>query len=175
MRVLALSLVFVALLAPASTPVFAHGGQYRVPAGEVPPDSRDPSDPPPPEGNDGTPTPPDSPPPGTPTPPPGGGEGTPTPPPEGTPDKPGGGGPVPPPPGPGGPGGTSTGRTPARKGPSFDSWQYWWNHNKDALLGGRAAFRGESRGGGFGEMDGVDIAGERQDMTAKAVESRVVP
>ena len=27
---------------------YAHGGQYRGPAGEVPPDSREPSDPPPP-------------------------------------------------------------------------------------------------------------------------------
>src|SRR5687767_15773319 len=67
------------LAIPASgRTAFAHGGQYRGPAGEVPPGSRQPEDPPPPESGGSTPTPPDGSG-GTPTPPDGSG-GTPTPP-----------------------------------------------------------------------------------------------
>jgi HEAT repeat protein len=158
---------------------YAHGGQYRGPAGEVPPDSRQPEDPPPPETGGGTPTPPDGGG-GTPTPPPDGGGGTPTPPPDGTPDPTGPtGGTVPQPGTPGG-GGTKTGSKVARKGPSYESWLFWWNYNKDEIINLKNKLRsglgssGTGLGlGGFAEGSGHSA--EVQNVTQKAIEQRVVP
>jgi HEAT repeat protein len=172
-------LVVVSLVAAAPgsvLPARAHGGQYRGPAGEVPPESRQPEDPPPPNDG-GTPTPPDIGG-GTPTPPPDEGGGTPTPPPGGTPDPTGGGGGVPQPPGTGG-AGTRTGRLPTRKGPSFDSWLFWWNYNRDAILDLRRALRSgrDASSGGLGEAADLGASGveEDADVTARTVEARVVP
>ena len=112
----------------------AHGGAYRGPAGEVPPDSRDPKDPQPPPEQGG---------PGT---PPAGGGGTPTPPPgnpgtggEDPPPDPEPKGPPPAPGGPGapvGPGGIATpgGRRAAPPPMSFENWLFWWAYNKDPIL-----------------------------------------
>ncbi len=179
MRRIALGLA--ALLVTAATPAgtrfaLAHGGQYRGPAGEVPPDSRTPADPPPPDTGGNTPTPPDG---GgsTPTPPPGGG-GTPTPPDGGggTPDGSGdpSGGPA------GGPSGgprTPTGRLPARRAIAYESWLFWWNHNKDGILGD-AARKGDARYGSSITVlvdSGDGNGSEPEDLTARAIEARVVP
>jgi HEAT repeat protein len=178
MRVLLAALAAASFLfAPASRTAFAHGGAYRGPAGEVPPDSRTPSDPPPPDTGGGTGTPPDT---GgdTPTPPDGGTPGTPTPPDgSGDPAPPGTGGP-PPASGPGGPG-TRTPKIPAKKGLSYESWLFWWNHNKDLILdqcrarsGGLAA---TTRGALGVSVDGEGSVEEAQDLTARAVERDVVP
>ena len=165
----------------AGRTAFAHGGQYRGPAGEVPPGSRDPQDPPPPESGGSTPTPPDGGE-GTPTPPDGPGGGTPTPPGgDGapTPDNPGGD--VPQPPGPGGPGGTNTpGKKAPKKGASFESWLFWWNYNKDEILNLKRRLRSglDSSGDGIGTMSGTDgapQASELQDVTAQRIRAEVVP
>ncbi len=172
--------VMLALPAAART-AYAHGGQYRGPAGEVPPDSRQPEDPPPPDTGGGTPTPPDTGGGGTPTPPDSGG-GTPTPPPDtGTPDNPGGTGGGVPPTGAGPGGGTGTGgkKLPAKKGPSYESWLFWWNYNKDEIINIKKAVRAGLRasGGSFSDMAeaGGETVGVEQNITAKAVEARVVP
>lgn len=127
---------------------FAHGGAYRGPAGEVPPDSREPSDPPPPPEGGG---------PGTPGgdtgggPTTGGGDvgGGPT---------TGGGGGGPPsggggggaPPSGGGGGGPTTGGGPGRragaKGPGYEDWTFWWNYNKDELLNLKQVIKKNQRG-----------------------------
>lgn len=182
MRWLSVALSAAALLlglpATART-AFAHGGQYRGPAGEVPPDSRQPEDPPPPDTGGGTPTPPDGGG-GTPTPPDGGG-GTPTPPDDGggtgTPPDDGGGG-VPPGPGPGG--GTRTGgKLPTKSGPAFESWLFWWSYNKDGIINIKKAIRGAGNKSGSGitvlSDGGSGNETDSQDMTAKAVEAQVVP
>jgi HEAT repeat protein len=178
MRVLLAALAAASFLAaPASRTAFAHGGQYRGPAGEVPPDSRQPHDPPPPDTGGGrTPTPPDTGGNGTPTPPDTGGDGTPTP-----PDQPG----DPTPPGEGaggpgtpkGPGGTKT-KIPAKKPLSYESWLFWWNHNKDSILADFRARAGRSATsrvaiGAMGE-EGNDVE-ESQDLTARTVETELVP
>ncbi|MHC4924716.1 MAG: HEAT repeat domain-containing protein, partial [Planctomycetota bacterium] len=159
----------------------AHGGQYRGPAGEVPPDSRQPEDPPPPDSGGGTPTPPDGPG-GTPTPPDGG--GTPTPPDSGgsdtPPDKtPPTGGDVPGPTG-GPQGGTKTGgKLPTKKGPSYESWLFWWNYNKDEIINIKSTIRA---GGPASSGDlGISTTGtgrnesEAQNITARTIEADVVP
>jgi len=142
------------LVVAAPVVAFAHGGSYKGPAGEVPPDSRTPSDPPPPPGG-GTPsTPggenpsgpstggPDAGSPSTPSggSPTGGGTGS------------GAGGPST-----GGNGGTgpSTGRPGgAKKGAGYDSWVGWWGYNKDEFLQMKAAAnrirRGPVTGTAFG-------------------------
>lgn len=182
MRRFLLGLVSLSLVAsaPSLTPAaFAHGGQYRGPAGEVPPDSRQPHDPPPPDSGGQTPTPPDS---GgsTPTPPGGGGGGTDTPPGGGgTPDGPEGpGGGVPQPPSTGG-APTPTRRTTARRAVSYDSWRFWWGYNKDELLDLRGALRGMAgvSGGNLGVVAGYEAGGEAppEDLTARALETRIVP
>jgi HEAT repeat protein len=184
MRKLLLGLVALALgLAnPVSLKTaYAHGGQYRGPAGEVPPDSRQPEDPPPPDTGGGTPTPPDSGG-GTPTPPDGGG-GTPTPPDSGgggdtggTP--PSGGGSMPPPSGPSG--GTTTGKKPGKKGPSYESWLFWWNYNKDEIVNIKARIR-SGQAVSTATTSGITIEGasrgeaEAQNVTAQAIETQVVP
>ncbi len=182
MRWLSVALGAAALMlglpATAKT-AFAHGGQYRGPAGEVPPDSRQPEDPPPPDTGGGTPTPPDGGG-GTPTPPDGGG-GTPTPPSDGggtpSPDDGSGGGV----PAGGGPsGGTKTGgKLPTKKGQSFDSWLFWWSYNKDRIINIKQAIRGAGNRSGSGITvltdSGSGNESEAQDLTARAVEAQVVP
>jgi HEAT repeat protein len=182
MRRYALGLIALALVmaTPASVKLaYAHGGQYRGPAGEVPPDSRQPEDPPPPDTGGGTPTPPDTGG-GTPTPPDSGG-GTPTPPPDtgGTPTPPpAGGGGVPPAGGGGGPG-TKTGKSPGKKGPSYESWLFWWNYNKDEIINIKKALRSGLANSGAGGLSSVaneiDSAEQAQNITAKMIEQRVVP
>jgi len=133
-------LLGLVILALAVSTAYAHGGSYRGPAGEVPPNMRKPEDPPPPSEG-GTPTPPPEEDPGTPTPPdqpqPGGRPDAPPPP--GSDD---GGGSRPVLPGAGGGagagGGTATpGGNNRRVGPpptTFDSWEFWWGYNKDDIL-----------------------------------------
>jgi len=137
MRLILTTMASAALLLAAPgliSDALAHGGAYRGPAGEVPPDSREPFDPPPPPETGGPTTPPgeaggpttgDG---GVGTPSTGeGGTGTPS---SGTggtgPSSPDGsaGGPKT---GPGRPGGAS-------KGPGYEDWTFWWNFNKDELL-----------------------------------------
>lgn len=116
---------------------FAHGGSYRGPAGEVPPDSREPSDPPPPPEGGGPQTPGGDNPGGPTT---GGGD-------TGGPSTPGGGGSGPgtgggPSSGPSGGGGGGGGPTTggvgkpkgAGKGSGYEDWTFWWNYNKDEIL-----------------------------------------
>jgi hypothetical protein len=169
--------VVAALALPASV-VRAHGGQYRGPDREVPPDSRLPEDPPPPDTGNGQPTPPDSGN-GTPT-PPDGGNGTPTPPDSGT-----GGGPGGTPPGTGSPpapssGSPTTTRKTSKKGPSYDSWLFWWNYNKDEIVNVRAHVRdGRTNSSKVTSSVTIETAGtkdaEAQDVTAAAIERDVVP
>ena len=131
-------LLGLVILALAVSTAYAHGGSYRGPSGEVPPNMRKPEDPPPPSEG-GTPTPPPEEDPGTPTPPdnPNPGGRPDAPPPPGSDDN-GGSRPVLPPAGGGGAGGGTT--TPGgqkRAGPpptTFDSWEFWWGYNKDDIL-----------------------------------------
>lgn len=127
---------------------FAHGGSYRGPAGEVPPDSREPSDPPPPPEGSGPGTPGDDP--GGPTtgggdvggPSTGGGDG-------GGPPTGGSGGSGPPPSG-GSGGGPSTGGAVGKKGPAkgpgYEDWTFWWNFNKDEILQLKSVVKSTQRG-----------------------------
>ncbi len=111
---------------------YAHGGAYRGPAGEVPPDSREPSDPPPPPEGGGGPTTGGGDVGGPTT---GGGGGGPTTGGGGGPATGGGGG-APPPTG-GGAGGPITGGVGgggAAAAPGFEDWTFWWNFNKDEIL-----------------------------------------
>ena len=177
----ALAALALVLACPAGIrTAYAHGGQYRGPAGEVPPDSRQPEDPPPPDTGGGTPTPPDGGG-GTPTPPGGGDGGTPTPPDSGgTPEPPpAGGGAVPQPGGGSGPGTKTGGKLPAKKGPSYESWLFWWNYNKDEILNLKKAVRSGAVRTVTGlttvASSGNDNETAAQDITARAVESRVVP
>ena len=128
---------FAALSLVSGATAFGHGGAYRGPGGEVTGESREPSDPPPPA---------DGGPPGTPSgdnpggpntgdggsggPKTGDGGG-------GTPST-GDGGPPANPPG-NGPGGPNTkgGRAGGGKGTSLTEWTFWWNYNKDSLIGSR--------------------------------------
>jgi HEAT repeat protein len=133
----AATLVLVTAAPGFASVAFAHGGSYRGPAGEVPPDSREPSDPPPPPEGGGPQTPggdnpggpttggPDT---GGPTTPGGGGSGPST-----------GGGPSSgPSSGGGGGGGPTTGGAGkpkgASKGSGYEDWTFWWNYNKDEIL-----------------------------------------
>ncbi len=115
----------------------AHGGTYKGPPGEVPPDSRNPSDPPPP---------PEGGPPSTPGGEPGGGPTTGGATPGGSPTTPGGGtgggSPTGGTGGPtvgGGPGGSPStpggrGGGAAKAGAGYGSWVFWWGYNKDEFL-----------------------------------------
>ena len=137
MRLILTTMASAALLMAAPglvSDAFAHGGSYRGPAGEVPPDSREPSDPPPPSPGGGPTT--------------GGGEGGP--PTTGGGDVGGpttgggegggpstGGGSAPPPNTGGGTGGPRTGGFGGGGGggaPGFEDWTFWWNFNKDEIL-----------------------------------------
>jgi len=182
MRRLLLGLAVLSLVLGAPNFVrsaYAHGGQYRGPSGEVPPDSRKPEDPPPPDTGGGTPTPPDGGG-GTPTPPDGGGTstppdgGTPTPPDKGP--TPGGGVSGPTVPG----GGTRTGgKAGPNKGPSYDSWLFWWNYNKDEILNIKKRVR--EMGGASGSASVSLVAGGNtregsgQRVTDRVVQQKVVP
>lgn len=159
----------------------AHGGAYRGPAGEVPPDSREPSDPPPPPEGGG---------PGTPGgdtgggPTTGGGGGGPTtggggggPPPAG------GGGSAPPPAG-GGGGGPTTGggvtRKAGAKGPGYEDWTFWWGYNKDELLNLKAVIKKNQRGAPTGS--GAHAFGGRSGSgsavltaTDAAIKNQIIP
>ena len=161
---------------------FAHGGSYRGPAGEVPPDSREPSDPPPPPEGGGPQTPggapgggpttggPDA---GGPSTPGGGGSGPGT-----------GGGPSGPPPSGGGGGGAPTtgggkGRS-AAKGAGYEDWTFWWNYNKDEILQLKSAVKRMNRGpttsggaGGFGKRSSGSTA--IRTATDESIQRDIVP
>jgi hypothetical protein len=178
-------LIAVLVLALVAVTARAHGGSYRGPHGEIPPNMRPPEDPPPPHG-DGTPTPPpEENPPGTPT---GGdepGNGRPPPPPQ---EPPGGGdvGRVPPrvPDGAGPGSGATTG--PGRKGngpppPTLDNWEFWWGLNKDAILDLKGALGARDRAAvtgasilGAGRRLGKSPDGA-QAPTLLAIEETIVP
>lgn len=158
---------------------FAHGGSYRGPAGEVPPDSREPSDPPPPPEGGGPQTP--------------GGEqpGGPTTggPDAGGPQTPGGGGSGPssggggPPPTSGGGGGgptTGSGRPKSSsKGSGYEDWTFWWNYNKDEILQLKSAVRKMQRGPSTGSSAGA--FGKKSSGTAiksatdESIQQNIVP
>ncbi|MEN8150373.1 MAG: HEAT repeat domain-containing protein [Planctomycetota bacterium] len=159
--------------------VYAHGGAYRGPAGEVPPGQRDPKDPQPPPEN-----------PATPSPNPGGGTGTPPPgqPPSGgdggdTPDAP------PPPPsapdGPGGnngPGGIATPGGKKRAAPkmmSFENWLFWWAYNKDEILNLKSRLKNRETNiasGSSGPFLGKGKGGTgTQSATPQMIKSVIVP
>jgi HEAT repeat protein len=82
-----------------------------------------------------------------------------------------------------GPGGGNGGtRTPGRsstKGPSFDSWFFWWNYNKDEILNLKARLRrgASASGGGSGILFGGSGSNEAelQSLTAMAIEQEIVP
>ena len=160
--------------AALASDALAHGGGYRGPPGEVPPNSREPSDPPPPpEG--GPPSTPGGTPPGGPM--TGGGD------PSG-PKTPGdggsgpgtGNGPSNPPPGSGGgpTGGPKTGRGGARA-PGYSSWAFWWGFNKDEILGlksrVRTGMRGPTTQTGFGGRSAASVRA----VTDEAIANSIVP
>lgn len=160
----------------------AHGGAYRGPIGEVPPDSRDPSDPPPPPPGGGPSTPPGD-----------GGDGPSTPPDDV------GGGPTTPPDGDGpdsgpapGPGPDTTGPTPGsspgtkgglgkrpgKQGPGFESWTFWWNYNKDEILQLQTALGRAERTTGSDRVFGTGATGGARAVitaTDASIETRIVP
>lgn len=158
---------------------FAHGGQYRGPRGEVPPDSREPQDPPPPADPKPPATPAgdgtgpatgdgDIPPPTTPS----GGEGR----------DPGTGGNTPPTaPGDGrGPStsGPGKGRS-AAKGNGFEEWVYWWNVNKDEVLSAvtreRAARRASTGGAAHDLGKGGDGVTSSVRASEVSIREQVIP
>ena len=178
MRRLGPSLAAFSLVVSAAvfaTDALAHGGGYRGPPGEVPPDSREPSDPPPP---------PDGNPPQTPGGNPGGGPSTGGGDPNG-PSTPGGGsgpgtgsGPSgPPPQGGGGPGGgpkTGTRGPGSKKAPGYSSWTFWWGFNKDEILGLKSrvrGLRGPTTGTSFGKRSGSSV----RTITDEAIANSIVP
>jgi HEAT repeat protein len=157
---------------------FAHGGAYRGPAGEVPPDSREPSDPPPPPEGGGPTTPGGET--GGPTtgggdiggPSTGGGDG-------GGPTT--GGGDAGPTTGGGGTGGPKTGGagrpSSANKGPGYEDWTFWWNFNKDDILQLKSAVKRTRTGTGtavhvFGRKKDT---GEVKSATDAAIQNNIVP
>jgi HEAT repeat protein len=180
MRLILTSVAAVTLLG-LSGHAFAHGGAYRGPAGEVPPDSREPSDPPPPPegGGPGTPGGED---PGGPT--TGGGD-------VGGPGTPGGGSGGPPtsggggpPPAGGGGGGPTTGgglkRGTGPKGPGYEDWTFWWNFNKDEILNLKSIIKQNQRGAPTGS--GAHALGSRggsgtqvKTATDTAIQNEIVP
>jgi len=155
-----------------------HGGAYRGPAGEVPPDSREPSDPPPPPEGGGPTTPGGET--GGPTtgggdiggPTTGGGDG-------GGPTSGGGG--TAPTSGGGGVGGPSTGAgrsSSKNKGPGYDDWTFWWNFNKDEILGLKDHIRKSRAGTGtavhvFGRRKST--GGRIKSATRAAIDNKIVP
>ncbi len=137
MRIPLFALLLAALLLALPSTVFAHGGSYRPPVGEVPPGQRDPHDPQPPPENPGPYTPRD-----------GGGSvtdptdpGTDATPPADAPTPrtgPIGNGPGPlNPRRPGVRSGDSRGRPPL----TFESWLFWWGNNRNSIIERVAAAR----------------------------------
>jgi HEAT repeat protein len=169
------------LVAGAPGLAFAHGGSYRGPAGEVPPDSREPSDPPPPPEGGGPSTP--------------GGE-TPSGPTTGGPDAGGpstpsggtgggpssGGGGSGPSTGGGGGGGPSTGAgrpKGAGKGAGYEDWTFWWNYNKDEILQLKSAVKKMQRGPSSGNTGGM-FGKKKSDSSIKSatdesIQKNIVP
>jgi HEAT repeat protein len=160
----------------------AHGGSYRGPAGEVPPDSREPSDPPPPPEGGG---------PSSPGGNPGGGPTTGGPD-AGGPTTPGGGGSGPgsgggptggPTGGGGGGGGPTTGgaKRPANKGPGYEDWTFWWNYNKDEILQLKSAVKrmqkGPTTGGAGGAFGAKGKSGGQsiRSATDESIQKSIVP
>jgi hypothetical protein len=182
MKQLVLGLVILALVASTG---FAHGGSYRGPSGEVPPNMRKPEDPPPPDSG-GTPTPPpeedpgdshspDDPNPGRPAPPPPDGD------PGGDPGRVPGKAPDAPGPGSGavtGPGGRKNSGPPPT---TYDSWEFWWGYNKDAILNLKSRLMGsESRSsteaGILSVGKGIGKSGSStQAPTELAIQQRIIP
>jgi HEAT repeat protein len=158
--------------ASLTSDALAHGGGYRGPPGEVPPDTRPPEDPPPPpEG--GPPATPGGTPSGGPT--TGGGD-------TGGPKTPGGGsgpgtggGTSGPGPGGGGsgPSGPKTGQRGNAKGPGYSSWAFWWAFNKDEILGlksrVRTGMRNPTTQTGFGGRSAADVRGVTDEAIAKSI------
>lgn len=152
-------------------PALAHGGDYRGPAGQVPPTGRTPGDPtPPPQPNPGT----------TPS-QPGGPPGV-------TPNGPRGFGPTPARPGAPvnapvnlGPTGTtgSTGRRKPASIEGFERWEFWWGYNKDEYLklkshlnqGGAST---ESSTYFLGNAD-LDNVKDTTAPTRTVIESKIIP
>jgi HEAT repeat protein len=178
----AAALVLVAGAPGLASVAFAHGGSYRGPAGEVPPDSREPSDPPPPPEGGGPSTPggetpsgpttggPDA---GSPSTPSGGGGGGPS----------SGGGGSGPSTGGGGGGGPSTGGggrpKGAGKGAGYEDWTFWWNYNKDEILQLKSAVKKMQRGptslgsgGAFGNKKSNTAI---KSATDESIQNNIVP
>jgi HEAT repeat protein len=164
------------------TVAFAHGGSYRGPAGEVPPDSREPSDPPPPPEGGGPATPGGDAPGGPTT----GGPDT------GGPSTPGGGGSGPstgggpssgPTGGGGGGGGPTTGGAGkpkgAAKGSGYDDWTFWWNYNKDEILQLKSAVRKMQKNPSTGSSAGAFGAKPKgtaiKSATDESIQKNIVP
>jgi HEAT repeat protein len=76
-------------------------------------------------------------------------------------------------------GGTRTGGKTSKKGPSYESWLFWWNYNKDEIVNIKARLRkGRAAStGGPGMLFGNTgrNEGQIQNLTAKAIEEQVVP
>jgi HEAT repeat protein len=178
----AAALVLVAGAPGLASVAFAHGGSYRGPAGEVPPDSREPSDPPPPPEGGGPSTPggetpsgpttggPDA---GSPSTPSGGSGGGGT----------GGGGGGGPSTGGGGGGGPSTGGGArpkgAGKGAGYEDWTFWWNYNKDEILQLKSAVkkmqRGPSTGAGGNAFGKKASTSAIKSATDESIQKNIVP
>ncbi len=157
---------------------FAHGGAYRGPAGEVPPDSRNPSDPPPP-ADGGPPTTPGGETGGGPT--TGGGDvGGPT-----TGDGSGspssgssGAGPTGSGGGTGGPKSGGAGRPrSASKGLGYEDWTFWWNFNKDELLQLKSRTRSiqTATGTSIHVLGKGGSKGRVKSATEAAISNKIVP
>ncbi len=182
MRLILTTIASAALLMAAPglvSSAFAHGGAYRGPAGEVPPDSREPSDPPPPPEGGGPTTPGGET--GGPTtgggdvggPTTGGGD-------TGGPSTGGGGGA--PSTGGGGGGGPKTGGagrpSSSSKGPGYEDWTFWWNFNKDDILLLKSALKDTQAGTGtaihtFGKKR--TTGGEIKSPTDTKIQESIVP
>ena len=155
----------------------AHGGGYRPPAGEVPPESREPSDPPPPPdgappstpgGNDPSgPTTGDGPSTGGPSTPSGPGTSGPSTPPSSGPSAPGSG-PT------GGP--TTNGRGPGgKKAPGYSGWGFWWINNQSEILQVKTAVRGMHQGPSSANSFGRKDPGAIRSVTDRAIVEEIVP
>lgn len=111
--------------------VWAHGGNYRGPAGQVPPSGRTPNDPTPPPTPGGGTTPGGGSVGGGTTP---GGPPTTAPGPAGLPVGPRAGGPTGPAAGPRAGGTTPGGRRKASRAEGFERWEFWWAYNREPFL-----------------------------------------
>ncbi len=181
MRLILTTIASAALLMAAPgliSDAFAHGGAYRGPAGEVPPDSREPSDPPPPPEGGGPTTPGGE----TGGPSTGGGDiGGPS---TGGGDSGGpssGGGGTAPTSGGGGAGGPSTGGAgrpkTRKKSIGYEDWTFWWNFNKDDILQLKSAIKRTQTGTGtavhvFGKGKKT---GKVKTATDAAIQEEIVP